>query len=256
MNVFHHGGRLGDCVYALYTVKNLGGGKIFISDFHQGDWNRKLIDLLLPFLKYQAYIKDAEFIKYQNIEPLLPKMFDLHKGETDYNPEMFPEYNGKGWPANAHIGKRYALHFGLEFDFESIWITAPKTKKLDIAFHAPERRLIPETTNRLKKILKILGTKYDIICIGDDADLKFWNNTPNIKLVKPDNMLEASDYINSASIFLGAVSSCACIAEGLKKRRLVWANEDCFNTYHKGDTGKYLNFLSDEEAIKYIKWEC
>ncbi|KKK83146.1 hypothetical protein LCGC14_2796270, partial [marine sediment metagenome] len=32
--VFHHGGRIGDMLFALYTMKALGGGQLMVSDYH------------------------------------------------------------------------------------------------------------------------------------------------------------------------------------------------------------------------------
>ena len=63
MRKFHHGGRLGDCLYALYTVKKLGGGEVYLSLFHSPGWDEGMAKSLLPLIEYQDYVTGVGMCK-------------------------------------------------------------------------------------------------------------------------------------------------------------------------------------------------
>lgn len=238
MNTFHHGGRLGDAIYSLYTVKALGGGHVIISDFHQGNWGEAQARSLLPLLQHQDYISGAHFQYARSVEDVT---YDLHDAELDHNPEAFPEWHGKVWPGNIHIAKRYAVHFGVEWKPGSTWLTAPATKDVQVAFHAPMRRTTK--TDVLAKTLQKLGQAgIETAIIDPDSNWQFGNSWafypqttikldgfPTIQRVVPQDMLDAADWINSAKVFFGAVSSNHAIAEALGKPRYVQMADGCDN---------------------------
>ena len=231
---FHHGGRLGDAIYALYTIRALGGGTLYLSNFHYPNWDQKTILSLLPFLSYQEYIDLALPVIKENQEDILKWVsknvnYDLHDAELDFNPECFPEWEGIHWPGNIHIAKRYSVHFGIEWFPGSIWLTAPRTKEVDIVIHAPQRRVTD--LEIFTNVINELSKEYRVIVVGGPNDIKEWDSllNPPIHFVQ-SNMLETANWINSATLFLGAASSCNTIAEGLGKPRFLQLAEDCFGT--------------------------
>jgi len=267
---FHSPGRLGDIIFQLYTVKMLEGGNFYISLFHQGNWNRKMIDSIIPFIKYQEYINDSKFIDPNYFVNKATDCFidgkfvlidyDLHEAELDFNPDKFPEWHRKYWPGNCHLAKRYAVHFGIDWDPESIWLTAPKTKSVDVIFHAPMRRVrSQEMIQRFSRILRRLSSYgYSVTILSGENDRDEWKThakVANIGIRTPIDFLETSDYINSAKVFFGAVSSCNAIAEGLKKNRLLYQKDDCDNVYSAGKTGFRVNEWTEEEIFDKIE-EC
>lgn len=264
MKRFHHPGRFGDCIYALYTVKSLGGGSIYMSEFHTPAWGFEEIKSLLPLLSYQSYIDSAmcfiamddELDRWRNGLGK-PKFiidnidYDLHDAENDRNPEKFPEWNGNVWPGNCHIAKRYSVHYGIEFDFESKWLEAPiNSEGYDIVFHSPLRRTVRKKVQWVE-ILSKLSEKYKIAILSGKNDSNEWQ-IDGIQNIIPSNFLITAEIINSSKLFLGSASSCNVIAEALKKERVVELASDCFNTYPYGLTGTCANGYNVDEIIKII----
>lgn len=264
---FHHPGRFGDCIYALYTVRALGGGKLWLSEFHHPAWGRGHIESLLPLLHFQSYISDAEFLPLadndlhdwrhnQNRPAWLSENidYDLHGAENDRNPEQFPEWDGRVWPGNCHIAKRYAVHFNVAWDPETRWLQAPAENVREgyhIIFHAPHRRLV-RNPDRWRNILEQLGERFKLMIVGGKNDIGEWDDVRMADQHVPADFLETASRINSADLFLGAASSCNVIAEGLKQRRLVELAPDCFNTYPHGSTGLCINELDDEQVVEAV----
>lgn len=244
MTTFHHGGRLGDAIYALYTVKALGGGHVVISDFHDGTWNPRS---LLSLLKHQPYITGAEFFPYSD-EMAASCTYDLHEAEDDNNPEEFPEWHGGDWPGNIHLAKRYAVHFGIDWHPNQPWLTAPRTKNVDVVFHAPKRRVTDEAA--LSDVLhRLVNAGLEVRVLGGPEDYAEWYRPLwEMVCIQPENLLEAADYINSAKVFFGAVSSCHAIAEGLEKPRYVQQAPGCDNVTPTGS----LNGLSADQIYSLI----
>ena len=236
--VFHHGGKFGDMIFALYTMKGLGGGQLVVSDYHGVNWSLLIAETMYEFLRGQPYIESVRFVSY----PDLGKVdYDLQHAEDDKNPEAFPEWHGGSWPGNCNIKKRYAVHFGVEYDPEAVWLTAPATKEVDVAVHIPQRRSVRST----KDWHEILGALGDlrVALLGEESG-------------STDSLLESADYINSAKVFLGVVSSCNALAEGLGKRRLVEQADGCFNVNAGGKMGLSINGLSNQEVIELVETCC
>jgi len=249
-------------VYALYTVKALGGGAVLLSTFHWPAWDIEMAESMMPFLRHQEYI-DAAGIFSVPIGQMerwracgtIPKgidtcSFNLWKAETDHNPEAFPEWHGRVWPGNCHIAKRYAVHFGVEWDPESKWLTAPTTKKVDVIFHMPLRRIVRNRKQWFWILNRLQETGYSVIILGGPNDIDEWSGRSEFHTCCPKDFLETADYINSAKLFIGGASSCNTVAEGLKKRRIVELAPDCDDTYPYGDTGHYANDMSDEKIVQ------
>lgn len=262
MTTFHHGGRIGDCVYALYTVKALGGGDVFLTSFHTPGWDEQMAKRLLPFIEYQQYVTSAIYlpIKFGDLEgwrhgggvpkELDPIAYNLWEAEKDYNPEAFPEWHGGSWPGNCHIAKRYAVHFDVPWDPDSIWLNAPATKKIDIVFHMPMRRMVRPSADWAFILNTLQGFGHSVLILGGMDDIGEWLSVdPKLPRLCPDNFLVAADYINSAKLFLGGASSCNTVAEGLKKPRIVELADDCDDTYPYGTTGQCANAMSIEEVV-------
>lgn len=258
MTTFQTSGRLGDIVYQLYTIKAMGGGDIIIDLEHHKEppekWNWHMAESIMPLLSYQTYI-DSIFMslepggrppwKYPD-EPIYDfDMVDAERAPMD--PLSFPEWTGPNWPGNIHLAKRYAHHFGVAWKPGSIWLDAPKnhTESVDIAFHAPKRRCTDE--NNLRQIMEMLvHLGYGVAVI--DPDREWFMDIAGVQHVTKD-MLEAADIINSAKVFLGAVSSCHAIAEALGKPRLVQQAPDCDNV----NSTHVLNGLNARQIVELVE---
>ncbi len=240
--VFHHGGKFGDMIFALYTMKALGGGQLVVSDYHGVGWDLKIAETMRSFLLYQQYVESVALFSYPYIELYRDSIdHDLQHAEDDKNPEAFPEWHGGSWPGNCNIKKRYAVHFGVDYDPEAVWLTAPKTKEVDVAVHLPMRRSVRSPTD-WKEILYGLS-RLRVVILGEEG-------------LGVDSLLETADYINSAKVFLGVVSSCNALAEGLGRRRLVEQADGCDNVNVGGKMGLSINSLSNQEVIEMVETCC
>lgn len=265
--MFHHGGRLGDALYALYTIKKLGGGRVYLSLYHSPGWNQEMLDSLLPLLEYQKYIKSADQCETPPHFGNINISHDLHDAEDSFNPEDFPEWIGPTWPGNGvSILKRYALHFNIHPDFEETWLDAPQTKDVDIVFHMPQRRCLRDFDEWIR-ILLTLSHHYKqkvIILAGPDDAHEWGDMTKSLPVIVPQSFLETADYINSAKLFIGGASSCNVCAEGLKQWRMVEIADGCHDIYAQGRTGFTINGWSPEDVVamallllkKEGKWKC
>lgn len=234
MKTFHHGGRIGDLTFALYTMKMLGGGKLYLSDFHRPSWDLEIAGKLVSLLKYQEYVKEVELIHYEDLARV---DYDLHDAERDYNREAFPECTEEQWPGERNIAKRYAVHFGVEYPPKKPWLRAPKTMSVDVTIHAPKRRS--------------LRLNFDWHCVYCSL-VEQGYRCEYLDKYDGYEFLISADYINSAKCFVGTVSSCNAIAEGLGKRRLVEHMDGCWNV----TPDIVINGLSNDAVVEKVKEIC
>ena len=225
-------------IFALYTMKALGGGRLVVSDYHGVGWDLKIAETMRSFLLYQQYVESVVLCPYPHIGLI---NHDLQHAEDDSNPEMFPEWHGGSWPGNCNIRKRYAVHFGVDYDPEAVWLTAPQTKQVDVAVHLPMRRSV-RSAEDWDEILGGLS-RLKVMVLGEEG-------------LGVDSLLESANYINSAKVFLGVVSSCNALAEGLGKRRLVEQADGCDNVNVGGKMGLSINRLSNQEVIEMVETCC
>ncbi len=236
--IFHHGGKFGDMIFALYTMKALGGGQLVVSDYHGVGWSLEIAETMRSFLLYQSYVESVVLCPYPHIGLI---NHDLQHAEDDKNPEAFPEWHGGSWPGNCNIRKRYAVRFKVDYDPEATWLTSPRTKQVDVAVHLPMRRSVRSGAD-WNNILDGLS-RLKVVILGEEG-------------LGTDSLLETADYINSAKVFLGVVSSCNALAEGLGKRRLVEQADGCDNVNVGGKMGLSINRLSNQEVIEMVETGC
>lgn len=265
MNVFLHGGRIGDTIYALYIVKKVGGG-IFQQCLRHAPhrWDEKTLLSVLKLVRYQPYINDAIYVKVPKIymmsdtpisalnvgaEPLHWN-YSFIDSESQSDPENYPDLCYVNYLHYAHQARRHCVYFKLKWNPDDVWLTAPKTKKLDILFHAPSYRLV-RSRERWQRIIEKLSLNFKIVVVSGEHDRGEWSK--NFDVTVPPDHLEVADYVNSAHCFLGAASSCYAIAEALKKMRFIELAPDCFNNYPYGKTGRLINEWSDQELIAHVK---
>lgn len=256
---FHHGGRFGDCLAALYTVKAIceRDGKqadLYLSDFQKGNWSLEAAKTLVPFLKTQPYIHDVQVVPWT----LLNEHgfdYDLHDAECVENPQDFPEWDGKSWPSNIHLAKRYAHYFGIPWNPEAIWIERAigisGVAPFDVVFHAPLRRTVDQ--EQLRQTVRLLCEKgARVLVVGSEIDYLEWQTALTefgVTFVASHSFLDTWFYLSTAGCFLGAVSSVNMLAEAMKIPRFVQVAPGCDNVYAQGNTGYTINGWTPEEVL-------
>lgn len=218
-------------IFALWTMKELGGGELVLTDYHSPGWDLTVAESMRGLLEMQPYVERVTVVPYK-YRGLID--YDLQAAEDDFNPQWFPEWNGK-WPGNVNILRRYAIHFG--FCRESLkvipWMVAPCTKgRGNVVAHVPMRRSL-----RLREDWRRILTAVDAVVLGKE-DITGLDCS----------WLETADWINSSKVFLGTVSSCNAIAEALGKVRFVEQAEDCFNV----NPTVSINGMDNEEVVRRV----
>lgn len=237
---FAHGGRCGDFIFALKTVKAIcerenAKARIFLTDHHEPvGWSKELARSLVPLADYQPFVESCRVGNPENVD------FNLIDAEQDYNPAAFPEWHGKDWPGNCNIAKRYAVHFGIELD-DKPWLEVPTTTRgLGFVFHAPLRRctnfdaLLSAATILTEDHKPALEGQW----VGDEA-----------LAYKCADFLEMATLVGNAKLFLGAISSGNALAEALGKPRFVQVADGCDNV---GPVTN-LNGMSGEEIAELVR---
>ncbi|MAE81326.1 MAG: hypothetical protein CMB80_01230 [Flammeovirgaceae bacterium] len=238
----------------------MGGGEVYLSLYHSPGWDEGMARSLLTFIDYQDYVTEVGMCgcpgvvggSYSDFGDL-DITHDLHKAEEDRNPECFPEWSGPPWPGDCAIQKRYAVHFDVDYNPEETWLTAPKSKDVDIVFHMPLRRSVRgshEWVTALVALQDRLNKKVVVLAGGNDSH-EWTSLTDKLDVVVPETYLETADYINSSNLFIGGASSCNVCAEGLKKFRMVEVAAGCDNIYAKGETGFTINEWSVDDIILF-----
>ncbi|WP_276483574.1 hypothetical protein [Paraflavitalea pollutisoli] len=115
MKTFRHGGKLGDLIYALPTIRELGGGILYIPE-RTPDGVTNMYSNMKRLLELQPYIKEVrEYpsgLAYKELAP------GIH---IDYDLDMARDQPAKGV---IHIVKRYMDAFGIKIpNWKDPWLS-------------------------------------------------------------------------------------------------------------------------------------
>jgi hypothetical protein len=210
MASFLHSGDLGDAIYALPSVRGLGGGDVY---FASRPWTRtrwedgKLLELIKPLFEEAGYGAH------------------LHSGE--YIDHDFSTFRHGGYLLGDTIVARQARWLRAEISLEP-WLKAkPKLSRPLIinradrwaGFHFPWKEIRDAFAGA-------------ILFIGLPKEHWFFEKEFGpVAFYEPRNLLEAAQIICGAELFIGNQSCCLAIANGLGKPVLVEVcpyAPDCF----------------------------
>jgi hypothetical protein len=209
-----------------------------LTDYHKGNWSLKTARSMKRFLMAQPYIAGLDICPY-DVRGKID--YDLQNAEDDYNPEAFGMSREEQWPGRAPIIQRYAHHFDLTYD-GTPWLVAPAVP-CDVAFHCPMRRSLRSFEDWLGIVTSLAWYGATVAVLGDEPPLNNRQQDDNWDL------LDSAQYIAGAKVFLGTVSCCNAIAEGLGVPRLVEQAEDCFNV----NPTLSLNGLSNADVVATVR---
>ena len=247
---FLHSGHCGDLVYALPMVKELAkthhcnfyiksnklmpvpyykhpAGNVFIDD--------RILNLFLPILKHQSFIKTAE--KYDG-------------QEIDIDLDLFRKL-----PVNICFNSpRWYFHIcGIQVDLAKPYLDVPPHPIL-------KNKIVIHRTFRYRNNFsnyKFLSTFGEILFVGiksEYEDLK--KDLPNLVLYDCRDYLEMASIIKSCRFFIGNQSVAYPIAEALKVPRILEAcpyfpvvqpvGDDAFDFYYQPHLEKWCNYLNNK----------
>lgn len=207
-NVFLHSGKYGDFIYALWTIRALGGGKILFNSTQGSLFPECGYDFVKPLLDKLPYIAGASVIEFAEEfrNPHGQKMFCR---QSPAMPGVLNLDNAWYWgcwgPGSAtyHWIHRYAYSFGVTVDASS--------KVLDIPATPMERRpIVVQLTDRYRSIpdsaYKALLSRPDVVVIKDGSC---------------KDMLEMATLIASSRFFVGNPSLGNALAQAMQHPRLI-----------------------------------
>ena len=212
MNNFFHSGATGDIVFSLPTIKAMGGGNLYITNF-----DKQRSESIKKLIEVQPYINEV-IITDGNVGG-----YDLNK---------FRQHAGH------HVNLVKAHFRGQEIPVDESWtegwLTLPKN---NITKALGEYCVINRTTNYedwgfdwSREVMYLESLAKKVYFIGYEAECKLFNETfgTNVEYLECD-FLEGAYIIQNAVKFTGCYSAWSTIAMGLgiEYRLLQAPNHTC-----------------------------
>ena len=262
-NRFYHGGHLGDLVCSLYGIMKLGGGEIYIGPHNHTHWNEGLQKAAVSLCAHQPYITHAERVdeKPDGLTYDFTQTWrdqKMHQSETT---GIGPHFEYHTSIASCGLKKRdlinlfkstYTLREILRMlNHDEPWLTAPETKSYDVVCHLPHHKIC----RSLQEWKQIFEAIYDLglsVALIGAGDVEEWGEGQAWDLVKPCDLLDAADYINSAKLFIGVSSVNNAIAEGLDQFRFIECRE-AWGTEPQNERGWKINDWNLERITHSVK---
>ena len=216
MRTFKHSGDIGDIVYALYAIKKMGGGKLYLDPTggetdiacinqcidKKTKFNLNSLNYLKPLIEAQDYITEVS----------------VWGGEIcDYNLNNFRlKYNDGTCRTNTLIDNQLeALNLPLYTDHNESWIKVDNSIKLD------RKTLITRTPRYQSNFAWFQSNKFKIrdtaIFVGLPKEHEYFEWTFDIKVpyLPVKDALEMAIVLNSCKAFISNQTSTLGIAIGM-----------------------------------------
>ena len=236
---FYHSGEMGDTLYSLQAIKNIGNGDLYIgNNLNMTFQPHETPSYPLKPFTWKTYRFLQEFIESQ---PYINKFLYGTPRKIDYNLNYFR----KVIFTHIHLNhtETYMHVCGLPInpiDNHTPWISVANKKQLaPITVVRTERRHSPNfpwklIVDKFRNNMVFIGTKseYD----------SFTNDNGIIPHFNSDKLIDIAEVVNGAKLHIGNSTSLTTIAEGLKKR-IVFENQDT-KQYHTNV--KYQDFHRDD----------
>lgn len=213
---FRHGGKKGDCVFALPCIRELGGGILYLPDTTPDDCNG-LYSGLKDLLLLQHYIKEVR--EYPSGLPYMKQAPGIH---IDYDMDLARLQPLKGV---VHIVKRYLDHFHVNLPtWKDPWLVvddvpAPVNGEY-VVINYTGRHIYNEQMQMTSKVdwKKVVESiKEKIFFIGTKEEHRNFEAFAVVDHLPTNNMLEVARIVRDAKAVYCNQSSVLAIAQGLGK---------------------------------------
>jgi len=197
------GGEYGDAIYALPTIKALGGGNVYAKDcpWTRPDWVKRS-ETLKTLFEGQDYI--GKFVPH-NGEPV---NLDLTTYRT--NGQRFGDL----------IVNRVARHVGLQIDIVAHWLTVEPSKETAGRIIVNRAPRWVGLTFPWKAVVKEF--QKEILFVGSEAEHKaFTSQFGYVERLRCKDLLAVASAIAGCDTFIGAQSSPYAICEALKHKAVL-----------------------------------
>jgi hypothetical protein len=203
MTTFRHSGKLGDLVYALPTVRAMGGGALYVHPGGgQGIGERDACSLL-PLLQAQEYISEAELWRNQ------PFDVDLDVWRTFFQ------------PFSHSLAESHLMAFGLPLEEISVrWlrVNRPRMPSGRVVFSRTGIRVgVPGFWELCHRLFRERA-----VFVGSQKEHRlFCEQVGPIEYLPTADLLELACVIEDSELFVGNQSCPYAIAEGLKHKAIL-----------------------------------
>lgn len=206
MKTFGVTGDLGDVIFCLPAIRELGGGEVYFYN-HKGTrepMTAKRTALVKKLLEYQSYIDKAEFVE---TDPT-----------CDYDFADFRE----SYKLGKSLAEMQADWVGVKPDFSKPWLKVPKQKPQDIVVI---NRSVRYRNGRWhwSEIMNKVGKKCVFVGLPSEHQ-DFEQHFGPVTYQPTKDFYEVAKLISSAKGFIGNQSCCNAIAEGLKVYKYLERN--------------------------------
>jgi len=241
---FLHSGHLGDIIDSLAMIKEISKThtcNLFIEKNKKIDvkfnkhpagnvfLNRKMVDMIMPLLKKQNFIKNASVYNNDNID------IDLN---------LFKEL---AMNFNIDSVRWYFQVIGFQTDLSLPYLQAEPHETIK------NKVVIMRTVRRNNYFInyKFINKYKDLLFIGLEEEYRILKNEiPNLEFYDCTNFLEIAKIIKSSKFFLGNLSFGYSIAEGLKVPRLLECYPPEFPAMHPNGKNAYEFYFQQH----FEKW--
>lgn len=198
MKVFKHSGDIGDIIYSLPIIREMGGGVLLLSiednfKYFETKFNRVAFNALVPLLESQEYITEVSEFKGQKFD------IDLDLFRFEERPKV--GMNLGVWSARWHgLGEEI---------FNEPWLTVDGWNNGYKLFNYTPR--YQNNGVNVKELCK------DSVFIGIEMEWRIFKNQFKIDIpfYGTKNLYEAACLIDGSQLFIGNQSSLFAIAVGL-----------------------------------------
>lgn len=219
---FRHGGKIGDVIFSLPTIRELGGGTLYLPE-QTPDACNALYSSLKDLLLQQPYIKEVrEYpsgLAYMQLAPDIPINYDLDRARLQ-------PLKGK-----IHIVKRYMDAFGINYpNWKEPWLTVEQKPFQWSWWNIPEEYVLVNYTGRhiVNEQMKVTSKvnwkrviesiKKPVYFVGHKSEYHtFVERFTNLPFLSTANLLEVALLIKGAHSVYCNQSSVLAIVQSLGK---------------------------------------
>lgn len=224
------GGDIGDCIYALPTIRALGVELVYLNvnpkyklrGIGQTKFNEKTALMLKPLIESQPYIKEV-------------RLYDGEK--VDYNLDLF-RFIGDLTYQNLCLSMLKTFRCNPD-EMKKQWLfVEPVTKGKPVLINKTDRYL--NNNVDWNAFIETYGSFMAFVGIESEYESFIKEYNCDIPFYATSNFLELAQLISGCSIFIGNQSSPYAIAEGLKKDTIQIVCDECPNCIFPRENAIYL----------------
>lgn len=226
--IFYHCGDFGDIIYALPTIRSMGGGDLVIGpEMKLGfgvqtrqRFNQETFEVIAPLLRVQPYLSNVQF------SPAMPEMdVDLNQFRRYFLEE--PEMRRRG-DRRLNLAETHLWTFQQPLEACTVpWLAVDRAEKV------AERPVLIHRSSRWRnsafpwdQVLEMHGHHAAFVGVPEEYEdfMRAWGHICRIPYFPTKNFLELARLIAGSELYIGNQSAPYAIAEGLKKNTLqeVW----------------------------------